>query len=51
MDQQHISDIIEIEQLLARYASAMTRHEIDDVIAVFTPDGTYSAFGEDLHDG
>jgi hypothetical protein len=39
------ADIIEVEQLLARYAVGMTRGDIDAVIAVFTPDGTYSAFG------
>ncbi len=46
MDQSQISDITEIEQLLARYAIGMTRDDIDAVIEVFTPDGTYSAFGE-----
>ena len=40
-----IADIIEIEQLLARYAVGMTRDDVDAVIDVFTPDGTYSAFG------
>src|SRR3954467_5771829 len=40
-----IADIIEIEQLLARYAVGMTRDDIDAVIDVFTPDGSYSAFG------
>jgi SnoaL-like domain len=44
-DQSQLADIIEIEQLLARYAIGMTRDDIDAVIAVFTPDGTYSAFG------
>ena len=46
MDQSEIADIIEIEQLLARYAVGMTRDDIDAVIDVFTPDGTYSAFGD-----
>src|SRR6516165_989109 len=46
MDQAEMSDIIEIEQLLARYAVGMTRLDIDAVIDVFTPDGTYSAFGD-----
>ena len=41
-----IADIIEIEQLLARYAVGMTKDDIDAVIDVFTPDGTYSAFGD-----
>jgi SnoaL-like domain len=44
-DQSQLADVIEIEQLLARYALGMTRDEIDAVIAVFTPEGTYSAFG------
>lgn len=39
-------DIIEIEQLLARYAVGMTRDDIDAVMAVFTPDGSYTAFGD-----
>ena len=51
MDQSHIADITEIEQLLARYAISMTRDDIDAVIDVFTPDGTYSAFGEKLRAG
>ena len=46
MDQAEIADIIEIEQLLARYAASMTRDDIDAVIEVFTTDGWYSAFGD-----
>ena len=46
MDQDEIADIIEIEQLLARYAVGMTKDDIEAVIEVFTPDGTYSAFGD-----
>ncbi len=46
MAQPPISDVIEIEQLLARYAVAMTQNDIDTVVQeVFTADGTYSAFG------
>src|SRR6266699_6377927 len=46
MAQLPITDVIEIEQLLAKYAVAMTQNDIETVIAeVFTPDGTYSAFG------
>ena len=45
MDQAQIADITEIEQLLARYAVGMTQDDIDAVVGVFTPDGTYSAFG------
>lgn len=41
-----IADVVEIEQLLARYAVGMTKDDIDSVIEVFTPDGTYSAFGD-----
>ena len=41
-----IEDVIEIEQLLARYAVGMTKDDIDAVIEVFTPDGSYSAFGD-----
>jgi hypothetical protein len=39
-------DLMEIHQLLARYAVTITQGDIDGVIGVFTPDGTYSAFGE-----
>lgn len=39
-------DIAELEQLLARYAVGMTKDDIDAVVAVFTSDGTYSAFGD-----
>ena len=46
MDQSRIADITEIEQLLAGYATGMTRDDIDAVMEVFTPDGTYSAFGD-----
>jgi hypothetical protein len=46
MAQAPITDVIEIEQLLARYAVAMTQNDIETVVQeVFTPDGTYSAFG------
>ncbi len=41
-----IADIIEIDQLLGRYAVGMTKDDIDMVVEVFTPDGTYSAFGD-----
>jgi len=41
-----ITDVIEIEQVLAKYAVAMTQNDIETVMhEVFTPDGTYSAFG------
>jgi hypothetical protein len=46
MEQSQLADITEIEQLLARYAVGMTQDDIDAVIDVFTPDGTYSAFGD-----
>ena len=39
-------DLVEIEQLLARYAVTITRGDVDGLLAVFTPDGTYSAFGD-----
>jgi SnoaL-like domain len=40
-----MADVIEIEQLLARYAVGMTQDDIEAVVDLFTPDGTYSAFG------
>ena len=46
MAQPPTNDVIEIEQLLAKYALAMTKNDIETVVAeVFTADGTYSAFG------
>jgi len=41
-----VEDVIEIEQLLARYALAMTTDDVDSVMALFTPDGSYRAFGD-----
>ena len=46
MDEPLIADIIELEQLLARYAVGMTKDDVDAVVDVFTPDGTYRAFGD-----
>jgi hypothetical protein len=46
LDAGQVADIVELEQLLARYAAGMTRDDVDAVIEVFTPDGTYSAFGD-----
>jgi hypothetical protein len=39
-------DLVEIHQLLARYAVTITQGDIDGLLAVFAPDGTYSAFGD-----
>ncbi len=45
MDPARTADIIELEQVLARYAVGMTRDDVEAVMDVFTPDGSYSAFG------
>ena len=45
MDAGLTADIIELQQVLARYAVGMTRDDVEAVMDVFTPDGTYSAFG------
>ncbi|MBO2447632.1 nuclear transport factor 2 family protein [Actinomadura barringtoniae] len=37
---------MEIQQVLARYAVTITRGDVEGLLAVFTPDGTYSAFGD-----
>ncbi|POY02150.1 hypothetical protein C3469_15555 [Mycobacterium kansasii] len=42
-------DLVEIQQLLARYAVTITREDIEGLLSVFTPDGTYSAFGDTYH--
>jgi hypothetical protein len=39
-------DVIEVQQLLARYAVTITRGDIDGLVGVFAADGTYSAFGD-----
>ena len=39
-------DLMEICQLLARYAVTITQGDIDGLLAVFTADGNYSAFGD-----
>ena len=41
-------DLLELQQLLARYAVNMTKNDVEGVVAVFTPDGTYSAFGDEF---
>jgi hypothetical protein len=38
-------DIVEIQQLLAKYAVTITQGDVEGLVTVFTPDGTYSAFG------
>ena len=45
-DRSTIDDLVEINQLLARYAVNMTKNDVEGVVSVFTPDGTYSAFGD-----
>ena len=45
LDHATMEDVIEIEQLLARYALGMTKDDVEAVVEVFTPDGSYSAFG------
>ncbi len=49
MGETPMEDVIEIEQLLARYALGMTKDDVEAVMAVFTPDGSYSAFGDTYH--
>jgi hypothetical protein len=39
-------DLVEIQQLLARYSVKTTQGDVEGVVEVFTPDGTYSAFGD-----
>ena len=46
MEPDRQSDLLELEQLLARYAVGMTKDDVEAVVQVFTPDGTYSAFGD-----
>ncbi len=39
-------DLVEIQQVLAKYAVTITQGDIEGLVEVFTPDGTYSAFGD-----
>ena len=41
MEPSDQADLLELEQLLARYAVGMTKNDVDAVVDVFTPDGTY----------
>ncbi|ONH30906.1 nuclear transport factor 2 family protein [Pseudofrankia asymbiotica] len=41
-----VEDLVEIQQTLARYAVTITQGDIDGLVKVFTPDGTYTAFGD-----
>lgn len=41
-----VHDVIDLTQTLARYAVGMTKGDVDSVVATFTPDGTYRAFGD-----
>ena len=43
---QWIEDVTEIGQLLARYSVGMTKNDVEAVVEVFVPEGTYRAFGE-----
>ena len=45
-DLAHLADVTELQQVLARYAVGMTQDDVEAVTDVFTPDGSYSAFGE-----
>ncbi len=46
MSTKRTDDIVEIQQLLARYAVTITQLDVENLVKVFTEDGTYSAFGE-----
>jgi hypothetical protein len=45
MEQQEMADVIEIQQLAARYMMLSARKDNDHWLDVFTPDGVYHAFG------
>jgi hypothetical protein len=45
-----VTDVIEIEQVLAKYSLAMTKNDVETVVAeVFSSDGSYTAFGTTYH--
>ena len=45
MNQQEMADVLEIQQLAARYMMLSARKDNDHWLDVFTPDGVYHAFG------
>jgi hypothetical protein len=45
MNQQEMADLLEIQQLAARYMMLSARKDNDHWLEVFTPDGVYHAFG------
>ena len=45
MDQEEMGVLLEIQQVTARYMVLSARKQHDHWLEVFTPDGTYSAFG------
>ena len=45
MNQQEMADVLEIQQLAARYMMLSARKDNDHWLDVFTPDGVYNAFG------
>lgn len=47
MDVAGLIDHYQIEQLCARYAEHLSRHEVDDLVGLFTPDAVYAAFGNE----
>src|SRR5205814_6043419 len=44
-DPQHIADLVELQQLCARYMMLTSQYIQDRWLEVFTPDGEYNAFG------
>lgn len=46
-DPDSVADRLEINELCARYALHLSRHELDQIVDLFTDDGIYHAFGED----
>jgi hypothetical protein len=46
VDQDRTADLLELQQTLAKYAVGMTQDDVEKVMDAFTPDGTYSAFGD-----
>ncbi len=46
VDAGEIADVIELQQVLARYALGMTQDDVEAVMDTFAPEGSYSAFGD-----
>ena len=51
VDPSTVSDRLEISDLCARYAMHLSRYEIDELVELFLPDGTYQCVRRGVRHG